>query len=45
MVLKPCAKPPKQTHGFIVYGLGGPSKSLILCVNKTNVETMGCLGC
>ena len=26
MVLKPCARPPKKIHGFIVYGLGGPCK-------------------
>ena len=26
MVLKPCARPPKKTHGFIVHGLGGPYK-------------------
>ena len=26
MVLKPCARPPKNTHGFIVHGLGGPCK-------------------
>ena len=23
MVLKPSARPPKKTHGFIVHGLGG----------------------
>ena len=26
MVLKPCARPPKKTHGFNVHGLGGPYK-------------------
>ena len=24
--LKPCPRPPKQPHGFIVQGLGGPCK-------------------
>ena len=26
MVLKPCARPPKKTHGFLVHGLGWPYK-------------------
>ena len=26
MVLKPCSRPLKKTHGFILHGLGGPCK-------------------